>query len=820
MPGSRYEGNGMEETFGRYQVVGLLGKGGMAEVHLARQLGPQGFVKPCVLKRIAPEQANNQQIQRLFLEEARISALLNHPHIVQVFDFGQVEGRSFLALELVDGVHLGRVLKALAENDRWLPLAPSIQIIRGLLEALDYAHTLKDFDGRPLAIVHRDVSPQNTLISRQGSVKLADFGIAIHAARESLTVLGQPAKGKPGYMAPEQAMGGAVDGRSDLFAAGVMIAELISGRRLLPAEDRVTNLLSIERRVRSLCALRPEVPPELVEFVVSMTHLEPDHRPKSARDAIQLLAAASHAIPAQPTLEDFARDFYAIYAAREPGSGPTPSASLPPPPAKDISEHPFEAKTWTVLDPRQETGPGWPSQYLGIAKEPEPKVDPKPFLSTKDANLEFVAALGQQAAPEPEPKLTLPTGRGRPEKVAPAPVISLPKRERVPYHVGARKAAPDGPPPEPIALDLEVPPPPPQKKEIPPVVWLGGLGAVGVVAAILVVAWIQTRAKAPTIQVARQGVVKVTSVPAGADIWVDGQAIGQQTPAELSGYPLETALKVSVRRPDYLSIPKEVILRIPSGTAKTSAHFTLKEGRVVRIETTPPEATLTVNELRMKGVTPLVLEPIVLGETASVSVQLEGYLPGFIAISAGTETASVVRLTLEKGVAVDVSSDPPGAEVYVDKVLRGRTPIYGLVVPESRRFVVRMSKRGFKPWYKTFVAKKLSADGVVAELVPRAFLDLPMNKEDRTQANLLDKKVRDIQVALRIEQRKLAQAEKKLVDLENRGAPHIGDLADAQNAVDKTRERIEGLENLLQEAQNELATFQDSILLKLEGDDE
>src|SRR5687767_15566353 len=130
----------------------------MAQVHLARQMGPSGYVKPCVLKRISKEHAKDEKVRRLFLEEARISALLNHRNVVQTFDFGEVDGTPFMAMELVDGVNLAQLLKLMAKADRWIALGPGAAIVRAVLDALDYAHQLEDLDGRPLKLVHRDVS--------------------------------------------------------------------------------------------------------------------------------------------------------------------------------------------------------------------------------------------------------------------------------------------------------------------------------------------------------------------------------------------------------------------------------------------------------------------------------------------------------------------------------------------------------------------------------------------------------------------------------------------------------------------------------------
>jgi len=208
-----------KEEFGRYRTLKLLGRGGMAEVFLAEQIGPQDFVKPCVLKRISPQFLSNVTIRKMFLAEAKLSALLNHPNIVQTFDFGEVDGQPYMAMEFVDGVNLAAMCSQLSRSRLWISTRTAIEITITICQALKYAHTAKDRNGEPLSLVHRDVSPQNVLVSREGAIKLADFGIARHGPLDEPTLL-PGAKGKPGYMAPEQYQQASIDGRSDLYSLG------------------------------------------------------------------------------------------------------------------------------------------------------------------------------------------------------------------------------------------------------------------------------------------------------------------------------------------------------------------------------------------------------------------------------------------------------------------------------------------------------------------------------------------------------------------------------------------------------------------------
>src|SRR4051812_49193813 len=200
----------------RYHVVSKIAHGGMAEIFLALQKGEQGFQKPVVLKRILPALAEDPKFVRMLVDEAHIAATLNHSNLVQVLDLGRAGDEYFLVLEFVDGWSLEQVRRRSVKAKVKLPLPLALHIASALCRGLAYVHTRKR-DGRPLGIVHRDVSPQNVLISREGEVKLADFGIAKAIGRREKSVTGV-IKGKFAYMSPEQSIGSELDARSDLFS--------------------------------------------------------------------------------------------------------------------------------------------------------------------------------------------------------------------------------------------------------------------------------------------------------------------------------------------------------------------------------------------------------------------------------------------------------------------------------------------------------------------------------------------------------------------------------------------------------------------------
>jgi hypothetical protein len=218
------------ERVGRYVILGRLASGGMGEVWLARHDGLGGFAKTVVVKTIADNRAGEEGFREMFLDEARLAGLINHPHVVQVFDFGEDGGRYFLAMEYLEGRSLSEVLARIEREKAALPATLAARIVADCCAGLDFAHDLKDAGGRSLGIVHRDVTPANIFLTYSGQVKVLDFGIARARARSHHTPTGV-AKGKTFYMAPEQIQGDPVDRRADLWGLGVTLYVMLTGRR-------------------------------------------------------------------------------------------------------------------------------------------------------------------------------------------------------------------------------------------------------------------------------------------------------------------------------------------------------------------------------------------------------------------------------------------------------------------------------------------------------------------------------------------------------------------------------------------------------------
>jgi serine/threonine protein kinase len=266
--------------FGRYTLVDRLAVGGMAEIFLARQEGPEGFEKTVVLKRIRPHLSSQKSFVAMFLNEARLAAQLNHPNIVQLYDLGRIGDAHFIAMEYVFGRDMRRIIPKADALGIPFPMVYALKIASSVCEGLFYAHQKKDVYGNPLHIVHRDITPENLVVSFDGTVKILDFGIAKAANQVEHSRPGE-IKGKLRYMSPEQCMGKPVDHRSDLFSLGTALYEWVTGYPLFTGDSEVAILRSItEGKINAPSDFKGDIP-EAVERIL-MKALEKDREARYA----------------------------------------------------------------------------------------------------------------------------------------------------------------------------------------------------------------------------------------------------------------------------------------------------------------------------------------------------------------------------------------------------------------------------------------------------------------------------------------------------------------------------------------------------------
>ncbi|MGB3564616.1 MAG: TonB family protein [Thermoanaerobaculia bacterium] len=320
-----------QQRVGEYLLEEKIGVGGMAEVWMARRLGVEGFEKRVAIKKILSDPADNQAFIDMFIDEAKLAAQLTHNNITHIYELGRSGSDYFIAMEYVEGADLRKVLNAARKKDKPMPAALALLITAKIAAALDYAHRKKDLNDNLLGLVHRDVSPRNVLISHEGDVKLCDFGVAKAASKVATTQKGA-LKGKLPYMSPEQAWGKAVDSRSDIFSAGTLLFEMLTGQRLFDGESEIAGLEAVrDCEVGARLEAHPDIPSPVRAVLLEALAKSPDDRYQLAGDLqvdIEVLLRRLDSKPGDSELAAFIQEIL------QPGKGAEETVEDPGPPPK------------------------------------------------------------------------------------------------------------------------------------------------------------------------------------------------------------------------------------------------------------------------------------------------------------------------------------------------------------------------------------------------------------------------------------------------------------------------------------------------------
>jgi eukaryotic-like serine/threonine-protein kinase len=302
-------------AFGKYQLFASLGRGGMADVFLSVARGQMGFNKLAVIKRLRQALAEETAFRNMFLDEARLAARLSHPNIVHTYEVGEQNGVYFIAMEYLEGQSLNKLLKESVRRKEIIEPEVAVRVVADALAGLGYAHDLRDYDGRPLSIIHRDISPHNLFVTYDGHTKLVDFGIAKAASSSTETEVGV-LKGKVAYMSPEQAMGHRIDARSDLFAMGIVLWELLAQQRLMTGESAANTLHKLMNEpIPRLSTVIPGVDPTLDMLVARSLEKDPGARWQSAADMRGALESWLVSRPQQVRQEDVGRTMLSLFGS-------------------------------------------------------------------------------------------------------------------------------------------------------------------------------------------------------------------------------------------------------------------------------------------------------------------------------------------------------------------------------------------------------------------------------------------------------------------------------------------------------------------------
>ncbi len=394
-------------NFGQYLFLSKIATGGMAELFKAKRKGVEGFEKILAIKRILPHMSDNEEFVTMFIDEAKLAAQLTHHNICQIFDLGSVEKAYYIAMEFVHGKDLRAVLKACRVKARTIPVDLAILITSKIASALDYAHRKRGSNGKPLNLVHRDVSPQNILISYEGEVKLVDFGIAKAATKVHVTQHGA-LKGKLLYMSPEQAWGRMVDKRSDLFSLGIVLYEMLTGRPLF-FDDNDTEVTILEKvreaKVPPVREFNSRVSQDLEKIITKALKKNPDERYQVAFDLQKDLDNLFYTEGYNATsgsLAELVRNLFPeewtqegeVKETEKPAAVATPVAAPPTPVVRAAAPASAPPSPAPAKDSRKEARPkGSPKQQKAAAEE---KSEPAPLKQREPE-------LPPPPAPTPEP---------------------------------------------------------------------------------------------------------------------------------------------------------------------------------------------------------------------------------------------------------------------------------------------------------------------------------------------------------------------------------------------------------------------------------
>jgi serine/threonine protein kinase len=368
--------------YGPYRLLQRIAVGGMAEVFRAKRTGVEGFEKVVAVKRILPHLSDNKEFVDMFIDEAKMVAGLTHPNIVQIFDLGKIDRTYFIAMDYVHGRDLRTIMRRGREKGLRIPLDLSLLVVSRVCSALEFAHRKKDERGVPMKIVHRDVSPQNILISFEGEVKLTDFGIAKAATKATITDSGA-LRGKLLYMSPEQAWGKPMDRRSDVFSLGIVFYEMVTDQKPFLATSEMSILETVrECRVVPPSQVNPRVPEKLERVLLKALARDVDERYQDAAEMYRDLERVLHERQ-PPTSAELTRFMELLFDEAERGEV---SADAHEPPAPAMKEAPVEV----AADPPAADAAGEHEELAGAPPPPEPEAEevkeaePEPKPATRD----------------------------------------------------------------------------------------------------------------------------------------------------------------------------------------------------------------------------------------------------------------------------------------------------------------------------------------------------------------------------------------------------------------------------------------------------
>lgn len=599
------------DQVGSYRLRKRLAVGGMGEVYLGEKIGPEGFVKPVVLKCVLPQLAKDRAFVQLFLDEARLAALLNHPNIAQVYDFGLVDDIYYIAMEYVPGYTVDDIRRKLKSIGKHMPLQHVACIASQVCQGLHYAHTLTDANNVSLGLVHRDVSPHNLIVSIDGSVKIVDFGIA--KARAGLTrVQAKGAVGKFGYMSPEQSRGEQVDGRSDTFSLGICCWELITNERLHnPDLDRAPDYAPT-RPVRSVETFRSEMPRQFLEIIETALSIQAEDRYLTAQDmhiALERFQAAMTHYAGQAALAKYIKDL----VDGKVGEEKTGTQVVEP----VASSKPSSSSPGEGMDAAQRYEEVFGVTMQGKRKRPSLRAVPKSWETKQPVKPARPPAREKRDESKSGGARMLDLSTGEAAPALAEPIARTPQPQQT-----TRKPAP-----------LPTPSSAPRSKTpILMLLLLLVLGGAGYGAYEFRDRWMPLLNPPPPVQKELTSKYRVETTPPGATVYLDGTPVEKKTPVEVELIP-DIEYRIVVKLDKHAT--KMAVIKASVGEEVRPIPFKLERAGTLKITTMPPGATITVDDIEVADrVTPMTLRDVPSGRPVKVRAEIKG-------MPAATKTVTV-----------------------------------------------------------------------------------------------------------------------------------------------------------------------------------
>lgn len=698
------------KQFGKYYLLEKLAVGGMAEIYKAKTFGVDGFEKLLALKRILPHCSADKDFITMLVDEAKLSVTLSHANIVQVYDLGKVGDDYFISMEYINGINLRDIIYRCRERNIKLPVELATYIVSEVCKGLDYAHRKTDMSGNPLGIVHRDISPQNILISYEGEVKIVDFGIAKAAMNISHTMAGI-LKGKIAYMSPEQALGKTIDFRADIFSTGILLYESLTGEKLFTGESQFEVLKKIRTTKIDLTKLPDSIPDGLRNVLTKALAYLPKDRYQSAGDMqidLTKYLYTTHVDFTPQKLASFIKDLFKEEISKQRQQGALEQALEAQTSSINVAEEAMQEN----LVHREDTSPtmqahGETSQISLSGREITEGTSSKKSRSNRWAAAATLAVLlfgiGFAYFKFIHPRLTGgEKTAARTGLTGTVNVFSTP--------AGARIFL-DG-----KDTDMVTP-------SILENLTIGKNYRIKLVKdrysdfeQEVNIASVEPVTVDATLEEAT-GVLEINSEPAGAEIFVNNQPANATTPATLRGLPLNQDLKITFVKPEYKDLEQTITLTSNKPQTMTGKLAKAAELGSIMVESTPAGAQIFFNGRDTGLLTPANLDKIPVGEKETIRLVKSGYETVTRTITLNDKEPVTIKEVLKASKAAgkteekkveekkssittaEIVSRPAGARIFLNGKNTGlRTPAKLTDLEIGKIYTIRLEKANFEPY--------------------------------------------------------------------------------------------------------------------------